>query len=90
MRVTALSAAWRIDQGLPADDDVDVAKVVASEGGHQVAAAAQHLHGGVGVDLAYPLHRYTTWSKLNEMTLGSAQPHLAALGDRIAAAYADR
>lgn len=88
MRVTALSAAWLLANDRPADEAVAVAKWWASDGGHRVAAATQHLHGGVGVDLAYPLHRYTRWSKQLEMTLGSAQPHLAALGDSIAAAYA--
>jgi len=87
MRVTMLSAAWRITNDRPADDAVTIAKFWAADGGHRVAAATQHLHGGVGVDLAYPLHRYTRWSKQLELTLGSAQPQLAALGARIAAQY---
>ncbi len=87
MRVTMLSAAWRIANERPADDAVTIAKFWAAQGGHRVGAATQHLHGGVGVDLAYPLHRYTRWSKQLEMTLGSAHPQLAALGDRIATAY---
>ena len=29
--------------------------------------AAQHLHGGVGVDLTYPLHRYFLWAKQIEL-----------------------
>ena len=46
----------------------------------RIANAAQHLHGGIGVDVDYPIHRYFLWSKSLELTLGSAAPHLARLG----------
>ena len=52
----------------------------------RVVHAAQHLHGGVGVDLDYPVHRYFRWSKVIELTLGTATEHLRRLGERIAAA----
>ena len=35
-----------------------MAKYWAAEGGQRVVHAASHLHGGVGVDRDYPLHRY--------------------------------
>ena len=38
--------------------------------------AAQHLHGGIGVDRDYPLHRYFLWAKQLELTLGGATPQL--------------
>ena len=44
------------------------------------ATAAQHLHGGIGVDVDYPVHRYFLWSKALELSLGAAAPHLARLG----------
>ena len=86
MRWTTWQAAWRLAEDLPATDEVAIAKFWASEGGHRVLAAAQHLHGGVGVDIDYPLHRYTLASKQLEMTLGGATQHLARLGDRMAEA----
>ena len=49
-----------------------------------MAHAAQHLHGGVGADVDFPLHRYFTWSKANELTLGSATRQLLRLGARLA------
>jgi len=80
MRWTMWNAAWRLDEGLAAADDVAVAKFWAADGGHRVVSAAQHLHGGIGVDLAYPLHRYFYWSKQIEVTLGSATRQLVRLG----------
>ena len=35
-----------------------------------VAVAAQHLHGGIGLDLDYPVHRYFRWAKELELRLG--------------------
>src|SRR5213076_1521486 len=50
-------------EGLPAEEEVMVAKFWAAEAGQRVCAAAQHLHGGIGVDLDYPLHRHTSLAK---------------------------
>ena len=80
MRWTMWEAAWRLSEGLPAAEHVAVAKFWAAEAGQRILAAAQHLHGGIGVDIEYPLYRYTRWSKLVELTLGGANRHLARLG----------
>lgn len=85
IRLTAWQAAWRLHEGLPAADEVAIAKFWAAEGGQRVAHAAQHLHGGVGADVDYPLRRYFTWAKVDELSLGSATRQLRALGSRIAA-----
>jgi len=80
IRLTAWQAAWRIDQGLPADKEVAVAKFWAADGGQRVVHAAVHLHGGVGVDREYPLHRYFLMTKHIELTLGGATEQLLQLG----------
>jgi alkylation response protein AidB-like acyl-CoA dehydrogenase len=85
MRWTMWQAAWKLDEGLPAGEEVAVAKAWAAEGGQRVAATAQHLHGGIGVDVEYPLHRYTLWAKDLELRLGSGTRHLARLGALLAA-----
>jgi len=79
-------AAWQLDGDLPAADALDIAKYWAAEGGQRVVHAAQHLHGGIGVDRDYPLHRYFLWAKVGELTLGGATSRLQALGARLAAA----
>jgi alkylation response protein AidB-like acyl-CoA dehydrogenase len=85
IRLTAWQAIWRLSQGLPARRELAIAKFWASEGGHRACYAAQHLHGGIGVDKDYPLHRYYLLSKQIELSLGSAHEQLAKLGARIAA-----
>ena len=85
IRLTALQAAWRLEEGLPAATEVAVAKFWAADGGQRVVHAAQHLHGGIGVDRDYPLHRYFLWAKELELTLGGATPQLLKLGEILAA-----
>ena len=85
IRLTALQAAWRLEAGLPAAAEVAVAKFWAADGGQRVVHAAQHLHGGIGVDRDYPLHRYFLWAKELELTLGGATPQLLKLGEILAA-----
>jgi alkylation response protein AidB-like acyl-CoA dehydrogenase len=85
IRLTALQAAWRLEEGLPAASEVAVAKFWAADGGQRVVHAAQHLHGGIGVDRDYPLHRYFLWAKELELTLGGATPQLLKLGGILAA-----
>jgi alkylation response protein AidB-like acyl-CoA dehydrogenase len=83
VRLTTMAAVWRLAEGLDADDALAVAKFWAAEG---VVHAAQHLHGGVGVDLTYPLHRYFIWAKQIELTLGGGTEQLLRIGAMIAAA----
>lgn len=84
IRLTTWEAAWRLGQGLDARDMVAVAKFAAAEGGAFAAYACQHLHGGVGIDRDYPLHRYFIWATQIEHELGSAKVQLEGLGHRIA------
>jgi alkylation response protein AidB-like acyl-CoA dehydrogenase len=84
MRLTFMQAAWRLSQGMEATRAIGAAKFWAAEGGQFIAFASQHLHGGIGIDVDYPLHRYFLWSMQNEHSLGSASAQLATLGREIA------
>ncbi len=84
MRWTLWRAAYRLAEGLPAEREARVAKIWAAEGGSRVANAALHLHGGLGSDVDYPIHRYFLWSKGLELALGGASAQLAALGADLA------
>jgi alkylation response protein AidB-like acyl-CoA dehydrogenase len=86
IRVTTLQAAWRLDAGLPAHADVLVAKWWAAEAGQHAVHNTQHLHGGMGADIDYPVHRYFLWGKQIEDTLGGASATLARLGQVLAGA----
>jgi alkylation response protein AidB-like acyl-CoA dehydrogenase len=84
IRLTALQAAWRIEAGEPADAAVATAKYWAAVGGSRVVRAAQHLHGGAGVDREYPLHRHYLFARQLELTLGGGTQQLRRLGKLIA------
>lgn len=83
IRWTTWHAAWLIAHGRPSTEAgraARIAKFWAAEAGARVAATAQHVHGGIGIDTTYPLHRYFLWAKHNELTLGPATAQLAQLG----------
>jgi 3-oxocholest-4-en-26-oyl-CoA dehydrogenase beta subunit len=84
IRLTAWQAASRLASGLPASAEIAVAKYWAAEGGQRVVHAASHLHGGVGVDRDYPLHRFFLLTRQIELTLGGANESLRRLGRMLA------
>ena len=84
IKLTAWQAAMRIADGLPAGEHASSAKYWASEGGARVVRACTHLHGGVGVDRDYPLHRYYLWAKKQELFLGGTTQSLLHLGRLLA------
>jgi alkylation response protein AidB-like acyl-CoA dehydrogenase len=84
IRSTLYQAIWAIEEERDTDKAVAVAKWWACRAGHRVAHSAQHLHGGTGADVEYPIHRFFLWAKQTEYTLGGASPHLARLGAMLA------
>jgi acyl-CoA dehydrogenase len=86
IRLTMWQAAWRLSEGLLCETEVDTAKFWAADGGHRVAHTAVHIHGGVGIDLDYPLHRYFVAAKHHEFALGHATDHLLAIGTALSRA----
>jgi 3-oxocholest-4-en-26-oyl-CoA dehydrogenase beta subunit len=85
MRVTLWNATWLFDTSRDATDAVQVAKWQASERGQRTVFATQHLHGGMGADITYPIHRYFLWGKQIELLLGGPSLQLARIGAGIAA-----
>lgn len=89
VRLTSLQAAWMVANGDPsAARAVAIAKYWACEAGHRVLHSAHHLHGGMGIDLDYDLHRYYRFGKYIEMTLGTARDQLRTLGRSLAVGVA--
>jgi alkylation response protein AidB-like acyl-CoA dehydrogenase len=83
LRSVTWQAAYRIDAGLPATEQVATAAFWAAEAGERVASSAVHLHGGLGVDTDYPLHRFFLVSKQIEVSLGGASRQLELLADSL-------
>lgn len=88
LRLNTYQAVSRLSGGHNATNEVQIAKIWAGDVGHRVSYASQHLHGGMGIDRDYPLWRYCTWMRHNEMMLGSSAKTLSDLGKRIAAGEA--
>ncbi len=88
MRATLWQAAWLLDE--PDADPAEVSAAVlvahwwATDAGQRVTHAVQHMHGGMGADVDYPVHRFFLWAKQIELTLGSPTAELTRLGSLIA------
>lgn len=85
IRLSMLMAASRLADGARDDEAVAIAKYWASYSGSRIGHAGLHLHGGISIDLDYPIHRYFLTAKHLELQLGASGPQLARLGTLIAA-----
>jgi 3-oxocholest-4-en-26-oyl-CoA dehydrogenase beta subunit len=84
-RLTMWQAAWLLAQGdEAAGTAVATAKFWAADAGHRVAHTAVHVHGGLGIDMSYPVHRYFTAAKHHEFALGGATAQLRRIGADLA------
>jgi alkylation response protein AidB-like acyl-CoA dehydrogenase len=84
VHLAVTSAVWRLASGLDADAELDVAAYWLTEQAPGALAICHHLHGGVGVDETYPLHRYSSAVKDLGRALGGAAHRLGSLGERVA------
>jgi acyl-CoA dehydrogenase len=83
IRAAARQAAWKLDIGGDARLEVLTAAWWAAEAGQHAVHITQHLHGGMGADVTYPVHRYFLWGKQIELLLGGASALLAELGESL-------
>lgn len=79
-----VQASWRLSEDLPADTEVATAAFWAAEAGHRVAHTTVHVHGGVGIDMDHPIHRYFLTAKQIEFALGGATAQLRQIGRELA------
>jgi 3-oxocholest-4-en-26-oyl-CoA dehydrogenase beta subunit len=86
VRLTMWQAAWTLSDGRAAATEVATAKFWAAEAGHRVAHTAVHVHGGIGIDVTYPVHRYFVAAKQHEFALGGATVQLLRIGGALAGA----
>lgn len=81
LRSTLWQLCYRLDAGLPAPSEAQATAWLACEAGHRIGHIAQHVHGGIGVDLTYPIHRFLYWSRALGLALGGSAACLERLGD---------
>ena len=91
VRLTMWQAAWLLASGDEGDaaalrggTAVATAKFWAADAGHRVAHTAVHVHGGLGIDMSYPVHRYFVAAKHHEFALGGATAQLRRIGSNLA------
>ena len=81
MRATLWQAVWALDNpGSAARRSVEVALWWAVDAAQRVQHTVQHLHGGLGADTSYPVHRRLLWTMRAVAQLGSPSRQLARLG----------
>ena len=85
IRSTYWLALSRLSEGLPAAAESRIAKWWACEAAHRVVHTSQHLHGGIGADIEYPIHRFFMWAKQISYNLGGGAHQLDQLGKLLAA-----
>jgi len=84
LRSTYLRAVWALDQGLSASAEVLAVKWWTAQTGHRVTHAVQHVHGGLGADIEYPVHAFFLHAKQLEIAFGGATQTLAGIGRELA------
>lgn len=84
LRASLWQLVYRLDAGRPSVPQAHATRTLANELGHRTGHMAQHVHGGMGVDVTYPMHRFLYWSRALGVQLGGSEHHLERLGDWLA------
>jgi alkylation response protein AidB-like acyl-CoA dehydrogenase len=64
--LASTSVIWRLSEGRDADDDLDVLGYWLTSQAPPVMQICHHLHGGMGMDITYPMARY--YSTIKDLT----------------------
>ncbi len=79
MHLATLSACWRLGEGRDHGADLDVAGYWCAEQAPWSVRTCHHLHGGLGMDVSYPLHRFSSLVSDLVRFLGGADYRLERL-----------
>jgi alkylation response protein AidB-like acyl-CoA dehydrogenase len=82
LHLATLSACWRLETGREAGDDLDVAAYWLADQAPAALRTCHHLHGGMGMDLTYPLHRFSSLTRDLVRFVGGSEYSLDRLGAR--------
>jgi 3-oxo-4-pregnene-20-carboxyl-CoA dehydrogenase alpha subunit len=83
--VALWAGVWRLDeQTADVDEVLAIAAYNACDPVVKALYTCQHLHGGIGLDVTYPLHRYFATAKHYGHLLGGAEAQLDAIGSFVA------
>jgi hypothetical protein len=76
LHLATLSACWRLGEGMNAAGDLAVAGYWCAEEAPRSLRTCHHLHGGTGMDVTYPLHRFSALVSDLVRFLGGAEHQL--------------
>ena len=78
--LASTSVIWRLSEGRDTDDDLDVLGYWLASQAPPVMQICHHLHGGIGMDITYPMARY--YSTIKDLTrlLGGPSHRLDLVG----------
>jgi alkylation response protein AidB-like acyl-CoA dehydrogenase len=79
LHLATVSACWRLAEGRDAAGDLDVAAYWCAEHAPRSVRICHHLHGGLGMDVTYPLHGYSSLAGDLVRFLGGADYRLERL-----------
>jgi 3-oxo-4-pregnene-20-carboxyl-CoA dehydrogenase alpha subunit len=79
IHLATLAACWRLDAGLDAGADLGVAAYWCAEQAPRAVRTCHHLHGGLGMDATYPLHRFSSLVADLVRYLGGAEYRLTCI-----------
>jgi len=82
LHLATLSACWRLGTGREAGGDLDVAAYWLAQEAPAALRTCHHLHGGIGLDVTYPLHGYSSLITDLARFAGGADYRLDTLGAR--------
>ncbi|MCP2193009.1 acyl-CoA dehydrogenase family protein [Williamsia deligens] len=82
MNLAVTAAMWRLSEGLDADRDLALATWWLAAELPATVRTMTHLHGGVGVDITYPLHRYFSVVKDLARLVGGPTARLDELAEQ--------
>jgi alkylation response protein AidB-like acyl-CoA dehydrogenase len=76
LHLATMSACWRLDAGKDAAGELSVAGYWCAEEAPRSVRTCHHLHGGTGMDVSYPLHRFSALVSDLVRFLGGAEYQL--------------
>jgi 3-oxo-4-pregnene-20-carboxyl-CoA dehydrogenase alpha subunit len=80
LTLIASSVAWRLAEGRDADDDIDILGYWLASQAPPVMQLCHHLHGGMGMDITYPMDRYYSTIKDLARLVGGPSHRLDLVG----------
>jgi alkylation response protein AidB-like acyl-CoA dehydrogenase len=66
LALASASVVWRLAEGRDADEDLDIMAYWLTSNAPPAMQTCHHLHGGMGMDITYPMHRY--YSAIKDLT----------------------